>query len=109
MKILDFILRNGLLILVGILSLYMITPLITEYRTLGLIITFEVLAVILSSLAIYAFTNINWLKDIRKGEDGQESILDLLGNKIVIAFIFSSVHILVGLVVFGVYIAQFTN
>lgn len=108
-KIIDFILRNGLILIIGLLSLYMVVPMISEYRTLGLIITFEALALILSSLAVYAFTSINWLKDIRVGEDGNESILDLLGNKIVISFIFLSVHFLVGLVVFGVYIAQFTS
>jgi drug/metabolite transporter superfamily protein YnfA len=93
-EIKDFLLRNAAWIILGIVAFFLLGPAIQELRTLFIISATESLAIALSGLAAFAYTKINFI---------QGRVYNALGN------IFLAVHLLVGLVVLGVYIAQFTN
>lgn len=69
----------------------------------------ELVALMLSTLAVYGFTKIDFLEEATIGEDGKISAIEQLGKSIVLASIFLAVHILVALVVFSIYFIQYSN
>ena len=93
-KIGSFILRNSVLIIIFTVSLLAFGATSAEINTMLLIIAFETLAIGLSSLAAWAFTHINFTKDYKKDK--------------ILGYITLSVHILVGLVVFSLYLSMFS-
>jgi len=93
-KIYGVLKRNIIWVFLGIGALLLLKPAISELNTLLLIVVFESLALGLSGAAAYAFTHIDFIKN--------EDSVTLTG-------IFASVHILVGLAVVGVYLAQFAG
>ena len=88
----NFISRNSVWILIGTLALLFFGPGLQEIRTLLLITIIEALALGLSGAAVYAFTKVDFTKGYAVRSLG---------------FIFLGVHLCVGLVVLGVYLAQF--
>ena len=93
-QIWDFILRHSTWVLLGVVAVLCLQPAIAEIKTMLLIIAVESLALALSGLAVYAYTRIDFTKDNQNSNPG---------------LIFLGVHLCVGLVVLGVYIAQFSN
>jgi hypothetical protein len=93
-SIIDFVKRYSVWLAVGLLALLLVKPVITEIRTILLIILVESIALGLSGLAQYAYTKIDFSRYAANSNLG---------------YIFMGVHICVGLVVLGVYIAQFSN
>lgn len=91
-KILDFLKRNTIWIGLGIISYLLISPSNPEIKTLLLILLIESAAIGLSALAAFCFTKINFINE----HPGQ------------LGWIFMGVHVCVGFIVLGVYIAQFT-
>lgn len=91
-NVLNYIKRYSLPILLLILSAFLIKPAIQEINTFILIILTELTALMLSALAVFVFTKIDFVKE---------------KNNIVLASIFTGVHLCTGLTVIGVYIAQF--
>ena len=91
-KYIDFLKRNLVWIALGALACLLIGPGMAEIRTLLFIALSESLALGLSGLAAYAYTQI-----------------DFTGSKdtSVLGQIFLGVHVCVGLIVMGVYLAQF--
>lgn len=84
--------RNLAWFLIGFLSLFILNPNSPEINTLLIIILIESLAIGLSALAVFAYTKIDFI----------QTQTNQLG------FIFLGVHICVGFVVMGVYLAQFS-
>jgi hypothetical protein len=84
----NFVLRNGLWLILGIISLALLNPGMTEIRTLLFLIIIEVLAIGLAGLSTIIYTKLDFVK---------EQSVNTLG------LIFLGVHFLVGLSVVGVY------
>lgn len=109
----NFILRHSTWFGLGLISLLLLIwqfGAITEFiRTLLMICTVEAIALALSSVAIFVYTKLDFTAGIIYGADKklgsieQHAFIQVIGN------IFLGVHILVGLCVLGVYIAQFTS
>jgi hypothetical protein len=90
----NFIVRHGLLITITTLGFLLLKPQIPEINTLLLITVVECIAIALSGLAVFIYTQIDHTRS---------------NNNSNLGFIFLGVHICVGLVVLGVYIAQFAG
>ena len=90
-EIKNFIARHGSWIITGAAALLLLAPALAEIRTLLLAAAFECLALALSSLAVFVYTKINFIKS---------------RSHHALGYIFLGVHICIGLVVIGVYIAQ---
>ncbi len=91
-NIIDMIKRNSLWLLLGLVAMLLINPENPEIKTLLLILLVEASAIGLSALAVYTYTKVDFVKE------GTNQL----------GMIFLGVHICVGFVVMGVYIAQFT-
>ena len=91
-NIMNIIKRNSLWLGFGGLALLLLSPAMPEFRTLLLTILIECLALALSGLSVYAFTKTDFIKS---------------KNTQVLGQIFLGVHISTGLVILGVYMAQF--
>lgn len=91
-SIIEKVKRYGIWILICLLSIFIAEPAIEEINTILLILIIETIAAVLSGIAVYAYTQI-----------------DLIREKFdkTLASIFLGVHICTGLTVMGVYIAQF--
>ncbi len=90
-KLFDFLARNGAWFLLGLLALIALNPALPEINTLLIIAAIEALALALSGLAVFAYTRIDFTREMGSNP----------------GFIFLGVHICTGLTVLGVYIAQF--
>ncbi|MFP4527296.1 MAG: hypothetical protein ACLFQX_01995 [Candidatus Kapaibacterium sp.] len=90
-KIIDFISRNFLWIALGIGAILLLRPGMAELNTMLIVAATESLALALSGLAAYVYTRIDFRQNLFNSNLG---------------YIFLGVHICVGLVVLGVYIAQ---
>jgi len=102
-KVLSFSLRNGILYLLLGLIYYFLVPGTAEIKTVMFIVSIEVLAILLSGLAVYTYTNINFFRYLNEGDDGKLNSVERHAVLEVIAKIFLGVHILVGLSIVGIY------
>ena len=80
-----------------------------EINTILLIIMWEILAIVLSSFAVFAYTNIKFTAGILKKRTMSNDFSITEKNAMIntVGYIFLGVHILVGLAVYSVYISQF--
>ncbi len=90
-NIINFVKRHILWLGLGLLSLFIFRPGLAEVKTMLLIAAIESLAIALSGLALYAYTKVDFTRDTANTNPG---------------FIFLGVHLSVGLIVLGVYLAQ---
>lgn len=95
-EIMKNIRRNIVWVMLAALSVLLVSPAVEELNTILLIVLIEALAIALSGAALYSYSKIDFTKDLK-----------LSGTNP--GLIFLGVHICTGLVVLGVYIAQFTN
>ena len=91
---LSFLKRNVLWVILLLYAIYSMAFQQALLKTLYVILSFEALALGLSGLAQYVFTKIDFTAD---NSDNSKTL----------GYIFLGVHILVGLVAMGTYIAQF--
>lgn len=77
-----------------------------ELRTLAFLLAVEMLAMGLSSLAVYVYTSVKFIRDEVTGRDGM-SVTERAANTRVLGYIFLGVHILVGLSILAIYRSQF--
>ena len=89
------IIRNIIPIGISIIALIILSFQVEIINTLVIIALVESTALSLSGLAVYGFTKLDFVKDEHE--------------RFVLGWLFLGVHILVGLVVFSVYLAQFSN
>jgi hypothetical protein len=104
----SFISRHSVWISIGLISLWLLGWGLAELKTILVILTIESLALALSGFCLFAYTNIDFVRGLyqsREKEDTKSNYFLIQA----ISFIFLGVHILVGLTVLGVYIAQFSN
>lgn len=106
-KIWDWIKRNTVWLAIGLAGLILLKPAISEFNTILTCIIMEMLALGLSGLALFVYTNIDFTKKLSAGEDGKFNSVEQHAFAKVIGLIFLGVHILVGLVFFGTYFVQF--
>lgn len=106
-KIYSFIIRHSVWIMLGVVSLWLLGWGLAEIKTILFILSIESIALALSGFCLYAYTNIDFVKSLYSSEDVN---IDKTNTVFVhaISYIFLGVHILVGLSVLGVYIAQFS-
>lgn len=90
-KFIDFAKRNFLWLALGGAAALALGPNFAEVRTFLIIVALESLAVALSGAAAYAYTRIDFTKSYSMTNLG---------------YVFLGVHVCVGLLVLGVYIAQ---
>lgn len=90
--IINIIIRNSVWLGIALLSLLILGPGLAEFKTLLLITAIESVAIALSGVAIFAYTKVDFTRE--------ESGVNL-------GFVFLGVHICVGLIVLGVYLAQY--
>lgn len=108
-KIIDFVLRNSVIIAIVLFALYVITPTTQDLLTLRLIFVYEGVALFLSALGLWTYTKIPFLNLILSGPDKKLNSVEQHSAMQVMGDIFKGVHINVGLIVLAVYIAQFAN
>lgn len=87
----SFAIRYSAIVLLAALATYLLGPGLAEANTLLLIITIETLAIALSGLAVFVFTQIDLTRYVVNSNIG---------------FVFLGVHVCTGLSVLGVYITQ---
>ncbi len=87
----NILLRISVLILTSAIGFTVLHPGIAEINTILFIIITETLALAMSGLALFAYSKVDFTEN---------------ANNSNIGYIFLGVHICVGLVVVGVYIAQ---
>ena len=90
-KIIDFLTRHIIWIGIAIVSIIFLKPAIAETNTLLMIILIECLALALSGIALIVYSKIDFTTNSSNSNIG---------------LIFLGVHLCVGLIVVGVYIAQ---
>ncbi len=90
-KLIDFITRHLIWIGIGFVSLILLKPAIAETNTFLMIILIECLALALSGIALLVYSKIDFTINSSNSNIG---------------LIFLGVHLCVGLIVVGVYIAQ---
>jgi hypothetical protein len=93
-NILDTLKRNLIWIILLLSSILLLKPAIEEFNTILLIILFESIALALSSIAAFVYTRIDFVR---------------LNDSKTLGYLFLSVHLAVGLMVIGFYIAQFSG
>lgn len=93
-KVWEFVKRHALWVILLLFAIYSMAFQAELVKTLYVILSFEALALGLSGLAQYVFTKIDFTAD---DSDNSKTL----------GYIFLGVHILVGLVAMGTYIAQF--
>lgn len=84
----NIILRNSVLLLLGIFGLSLLSPNTAEIKTLLFLTVLEALAIALSSLSSFIFTKLDFIKSQSTN---------------VLSAIFLSVHLLIGFGVLGIY------
>lgn len=94
LDIITFVSRLISWILPIFIALILLKPSGAELKTILLVIVFECIAIALSGLAVFAYTKLNFV---------HKEAFACIGR------IFLGVHITVGLIVVGVYIAQLGN
>ena len=107
--VIDFISRNTVWIILGAIAYFFLKPGSAEIQTFLLIAFLESTALALSGIALYVYTRIPFTKFLLEGDDGKINSSEKGAVLNVLGYIFLGVHILVGLIVLGVYIAQFAN
>lgn len=90
----NFLYRNALWVILLLFAIYSMAFQTELVKTLYVILSFEALALGLSGLAQFVFTKIDFTAD---DSDNSKNL----------GYIFLGVHLLVGLVAMGTYIAQF--
>ena len=108
-SVVDFILRNAVWLIIGIVAVFFLRPGTAEIQTFLFIAVHEAIALTLSGIALYTYTKIPFTKLIMEGDDNKINSVERYSMMVVLGQIFLGVHILVGLVVLGVYIAQFSH
>ena len=91
-SIINFIQRHSTWIMLGLSALLLLSPCLAEIKTFLLIVTVESIALGLSGISMFVYTKVDFTKELTGSNLG---------------LIFLGVHLCVGLVVLGVYIAQF--
>ncbi len=91
-NLIDFAKRHILWLGIGLVSLAIFRPGLAEIKTMLLIAIIESLAIALSGVALFAYTKIDFTRETASSNPG---------------FIFLGVHLSVGLIVLGVYLAQY--
>lgn len=107
--IFKFIMRHAAWFVLGAVAVILLKPGTAELQTFFFIICLEAMAIALSGLALFAYTKIDFTRLIMEGDDNKMNSVERHSAMVVLGHIFLGVHILVGLVVLGVYIAQFAN
>jgi hypothetical protein len=90
-KILDYIIRHSVWFILGLIAILLLGPGLAELKTLLLIVIIESLALALSGVSHFVYTKLDFTKD---------NLNNVLG------YIFLAVHMLTGMTVLGVYLAQ---
>lgn len=112
-KFIDFTKRHSLTIMLLCISLlatyYMVENLDPIIRTMFIIVGLEALALLLSGMALYVYTAIDFTRRLSAGDDKKFNSVEQHAFARVIAAVFIGVHLLVGVVTFGIYLGQFQN
>jgi hypothetical protein len=108
-NLIEYIKSNWYVILIINIFLLLVKDYSTITQTLYNVVLSEMMAIMLSTLAVYAYTKIDFLTIATVGEDGKISAYEQLGKSIILASIFLGVHLLVALVVFSIYFIQYSN
>lgn len=93
LKMLDFLKRYGILLLVFFILFSMLLPGRAEINTFLIIILTEIIAIALSALALFAYTRLQF---------------DAYCANNNLGYIFLGVHICVGFTMLGTYLVQFS-
>ncbi len=99
--ILDIILRNGIIVILFLLTLGALLFNPEILWTVYYIILGESLALFLSGIAQYTYTHIKFIKQFEDSEP-----LVKIANAIILSSIFLGVHFLVGYAMYGIYLAN---
>lgn len=91
----DFLTRTLLILAIMLIPLYFMDPGKEEIRTTLIAIYFEGLALLLCNIGQYVFTKLDFIKN------------KYSNDRPILGYIFIGVHFLLGVIVLGVYIAQF--
>lgn len=107
-SIYSFISRHSVWIMLGLISLWLLGWGLAELKTILFILSIESIALALSGFCLYSYTNINFVKGLYEGKQSVDDKTKFVFIQ-AISYIFLGVHLLVGLSVLGIYMAQFAN
>lgn len=107
----SFVARYSITIGLFVLALILFGAGSAEMNTIFLIVAFETLAIVLSSLATFAYTKIRFTSDIlsKKDDDSSFSASERAAMIRTLGQIVLAVHLMVGLCVWSLYLSQFAN
>lgn len=100
-RIIDFITRNFVWFALGVVALLLLGFARETLNTILLVCVYEAVAIALSGVALWVYTNIRFTNELSQGTDGVMSIKERADFQRVIAAVFIGVHILVAVVVLG--------
>lgn len=113
-KIYDFAKRHLTTLILMIVALIIINYMVKSFdpvlKTIILITGLECLALLLSGFALFVYTKIDFTQKLLDYDKNYKmNSVEVNAFARVIASVFLGVHILVGLVVFGIYLGSFLN
>lgn len=104
-----FTYRNSIWLGILLIVIYVFNPTNREWNTGLLIIANEMIAISLSLIITAIFTKLKFLQKSTAGADMKYSVYERQALTQTIGLLWLAVHILVGLCVFSVYLAQFSG
>lgn len=108
-SVVSFVWRNLLWIIGAIIAYIILGAGIPETQTVIFIALVEFLAIGLSGIALHIYTKVDFTEYLLKGDNKRIDVSERKSALVLLGHIFIGVHILVGLTVLGVYIAQFSH
>lgn len=95
-SVFSFISRNAIKILPGLIFLYYLNPSYMLLHNLALIVVLESIALVMTGIAIYTTTHINFVEELIDVIKNKITSFEALAHAIIISGIFIGVHFLVG-------------
>jgi hypothetical protein len=106
--IVSFVVRNVLLIALGLLSLYAVMPDPEEFFTIRMIVIVWSVASILSGISIFTFTNLPFTKILLQGEDNKYSVYERAAMVELLGKVYLANFLLTAITVCILYLAQYS-
>lgn len=109
MKILDYIKTHWYIFILFFIAMHFVKDFRAIKETVISICAIEFLALTLSSICVYIYSNLKIIQKEIEGDDLEISKIEQLGKSQIIGLIFLAVHLLVAITTFGIYFIQYSN
>jgi hypothetical protein len=105
--IINWILRHSTTILLFIIGILVLFPTKEEYDTIAILLRAEAIAILLSGIALYSYTKINFTRNLLDYDKNDKyNSIEISAFSRVISAIFFAVHLLVAIIYLAIYTKQ---